>query len=80
MDTLTNLTPAEKMYKSHLMNVSNYQKRNPDKMKLKYQKKMKKLKEDPIAYKSFRQKQNECTRRSILKRKQAFEAEKSENC
>ena len=27
MDTLTNLTPAEKMYKCHLMNVSNYQKR-----------------------------------------------------
>ena len=69
------LTPAEKMYKSHLINVSNYQKRNPEKMSLKYYKRMAKLKEDPEAYQVFRLKLNESNKKSLLKRKQALEAE-----
>ena len=31
--TPSTLTPAEKMYKSHLQHVKEYQKRNPEKMK-----------------------------------------------
>ena len=31
------LTPAERMYKSHLRNVANYQRKNPEKMKKKHE-------------------------------------------
>ena len=72
------LTPAEKMYKKHLTNVSNYQKRNPEKMSLKYHKRMEKLKQDPEAYRLFRLKRNECNKKSRLKRKEALEAENAE--
>ena len=72
------LTPAEKMYKNHLANVCNYQKRNPEKMSIKYYKRMAKLKQDPEAYQVFRQKRNECNRKSILKHKLALEAENNE--
>ena len=74
---MESLTPAEKMYKNHLTNVSNYQKRNPEKMSVKYYKRMAKLKQDPEAYQVFRMKRNECNQKSILKRKQALEAENS---
>jgi hypothetical protein len=48
-----NLTPAEKYYKNHLKNVSNYQKRNPEKMREKNKKHNDKLKiEDPEKYKA----------------------------
>ena len=73
------LTPAEKMYKNHLANVSNYQKRNPEKMSIKYYKRMEKLKQDPEAYRVFRMKRNETNKKSILKRKEALQAENAEN-
>ena len=75
---MESLTPAEKMYKNHLTNVSNYQKRNPEKMSIKYYKRMAKLKQDPEAYQVFRQKRKECNRKSILKRREALEAENAE--
>ena len=76
---MESLTPAEKMYKNHLTNVSNYQKRNPEKMSVKYKKRIEKLKQDPEAYKIFRTKRNESNKRFILKKKQALEAENEEN-
>lgn len=39
-------TPAERFYKNHLKNVSNYQKRNPEKMREKNKKFNDKLKEE----------------------------------
>lgn len=39
-------TPAERFYKNHLKNVSNYQKRNPEKMREKNKKFNTKLKEE----------------------------------
>jgi len=53
---MENSTPAEKMYSNHLKIVSNYQKRNPEKMRLKYQKRIIKLKENPEEYRLFREK------------------------
>lgn len=45
------LTPAEKYYQNHLKNVSNYQKRNPEKMREKNKKHNDKIKiEDPDKY------------------------------
>ena len=59
------LTPAEKMYKNHLANVSNYQKRNPEKMSIKYYKRMAKLKQDPEAYQVFRQKRKDAIEKAF---------------
>ena len=39
-------TPAERFYRNHLKNVSNYQKRNPEKMREKNKKFNDKLKEE----------------------------------
>jgi len=49
------LTPAEKHYQNHLRNVSNYQKRNPEKMREKCKKYLDRLKEDPEKYKEYQQ-------------------------
>jgi hypothetical protein len=59
MENQENLSPAEKMYKSHLKNVSNYQKRNPDKMKEKCKKYSDKIKNDPEKYKKMLEKKKE---------------------
>jgi hypothetical protein len=73
---MEHLTPAERMYKRHLTNVKNYQKRNPEKMALKYKKRIEKLKLDPEAFKLFRQKQNESNKRCQLRKKEALEIQK----
>ena len=44
------LTPAEKMYKSHLRHVKEYQKRNPEKMKEKCKRYVEKRKNDQVRY------------------------------
>lgn len=50
-EQITPLTPAEKYYQNHLKNVSNYQKRNPEKMREKNKKHNEKIKiEDPDKY------------------------------
>ena len=59
MNDSKTLTPAERMYKSHLKNVINYQKKNPEKMRLKYEKYMNKLKENPEKYEEHKQKAKE---------------------
>jgi hypothetical protein len=48
------LTPAERFYRNHLKNVSNYQKRNGEKMREKNKAYAKKVKEDkPEKYKEM---------------------------
>lgn len=60
IEQTTTLTPAEKYYQNHLKNVSNYQKRNPEKMKKKNKKHNDKIKnEDPEKYQSKLLKQRE---------------------
>ena len=52
------LTPAERMYRNHLKNVSNYQKRNPEKMREKCKKRNERLKnERPEEYALLLEKQ-----------------------
>ena len=53
------LSPAEKLYQSHLINVKNYQRRNPEKMKAKAKQYMNKLKEDPEKYEIFLEKRRD---------------------
>ena len=77
---MESLTPAEKMYKNHLTNVSNYQKRNPEKMSVKYKKRIEKLKQDPEAYNFFRMKRNESNKRFILKNTNCFSSLKQLIC
>ena len=56
----TTLTPAERYYQAHLKNVSNYQKRNPQKMREKNKKHNDKIKnEDPEKYQAKLLKQRE---------------------
>jgi hypothetical protein len=50
MNTEVKLTSAERMYKNHLQNVLNYQKRNADKMNEKARRAYIKIKENPEAY------------------------------
>jgi len=50
------LTPTERMYAKHLSNVINYQKRNPEKMKIKAKKYWVKLKEDKVKYAEYLEK------------------------
>ena len=59
---MENLTPAERMYKNHLKNVSKYQKNNPEKMRLKNQRRKERLMENPEAYTIFREKAIERSR------------------
>lgn len=50
-EEVSSLSPAEKYYRNHLKNVSNYQKRNPEKMREKNKKHNDKIKiEDPDKY------------------------------
>jgi hypothetical protein len=44
------LSPAQKMYQQHLRNVSNYQKRNAEKMREKQRKRLEVIKQDPEKY------------------------------
>jgi ABC-type proline/glycine betaine transport system ATPase subunit len=54
------LTPAEKYYKNHLKNVSNYQKKNPEKMKTKNKSYFNKMKEDtPEKYTQYLEKKKQ---------------------
>jgi len=48
-----NLTAAEKMYQSHLKNVANYQKKNPQKVKEKQTRYLAKMRTDPDKYDAF---------------------------
>ena len=54
------LTPAEKLYKTHLKNVSLYQKRNPDKIKIKCKRYLDNMKQNhPEKYQEKLQKQRD---------------------
>ena len=53
------LTPAERNYKSHLKNVSKYQKKNADKMKEKQTRYLEKMREAPERYDEFLKKRRE---------------------
>lgn len=52
-------TAAERYYKKHLKNVSNYQKNNPEKMREKCKKYNERLKEDPEKYQLALQKKRD---------------------
>ncbi len=58
-----NMSPAERMYKRHLQNVMNYQKKNPEKIKEKNKRNNEKLKnlkyENPEKYQEMLQKKRE---------------------
>lgn len=63
------LTPAERMYKNHLKNVSNYQKRNADKMREKNKLYFLKIKaEMPEKYNAM-----------LLKKKEYYNNKKKQN-
>ena len=49
-------TAAERMYENHLKNVSKYQKKNPEKMRVKYKNRMENLKKNPEEYALYRKK------------------------
>ena len=53
------LSPAQKMYQQHLRNVSNYQKRNVEKMREKQRKRLEVIKQDPEKYEELRKKRKE---------------------
>jgi hypothetical protein len=53
------LSPAQKMYQQHLRNVSNYQKRNAEKMREKQRKRLEVIKQDPEKYEELRKKRKE---------------------
>ena len=63
------LTPAERMYRSHLMNVANYQKRYPEKMKEKHRIRMEQIKADPEKHAEWKKKRRECDKRCKDKKK-----------
>jgi len=65
------LTPAERMYKKHLENVSNYQRRNPEKMRAKYRSKMEAIKADPEKYEEYKRQRREYDKTFRQKKKQA---------
>jgi hypothetical protein len=70
-EEILSLTPAEKYYKNHLKNVSNYQKRNPEKMREKNKKHNDKIKnEDPEKYQAKLLKQREYYQNVIKQKKQ----------
>lgn len=53
------MTPAERLYKSHLKAVSNYQKKNPEKMKEKCKKYNDKIRADPEKLEELKRKKRE---------------------
>lgn len=57
------LSPAQKMYQQHLRNVSNYQKRNAEKMREKQRKHLETIKQDPEKYEELRKKRREYNQR-----------------
>jgi hypothetical protein len=65
------MTPAEKLYKSHLKNVSEYQKRNPEKMREKCKKYNDKIKADPEKLEELRRKKREYYINVIKPKKEA---------
>ena len=56
MDILATMTPAEKYYKKHLLNVSKYKKTHVEQMREKCKKCNMKIKEDPAKYNALLEK------------------------
>jgi hypothetical protein len=69
------LTPAERMYRQHLKNVADYQRRNPEKMKQKHQARMERIKADPVDYALFKQRRREYDRKFRENKKAAAAVE-----
>ena len=67
------LTPAERMYKKHLENVANYQRRHPEKMRAKYRSKMEAIKADPEKYEEYKRQRREYDRKFREKKKKEKE-------
>jgi hypothetical protein len=68
---IDNLTPAEKLYKCHLKNVSNYQKRNPEKMREKCKKYNERIRADPEKLEELKRKKKEYYINVIKPKKEA---------
>ena len=64
------LTPAEKMYQTHLKNVANYQRRHAEKIQKKQREWLLKVKEDPERYEALKERRREYHK----KRKEAIKA------
>ena len=65
------LSPAEKMYQSHLKNVAKYQRKNGAKMKEKQTRYLAKMKEEPERYDEFLKKRRSYYRDVLKPRKEA---------
>lgn len=77
MNTETiNIEAAAKMYKSHLKNVSEYQKRNPDKMKAKCLKYNEKIRADPEKHEELKQKKKDYYNNVVKPKNEAKKKEK----
>ena len=59
MEIINEETPAERMYKKHLRNVSKYQKNNKDKIGKKQKEHLERIKEEPERYKALQQRRHE---------------------
>lgn len=70
-DEKKTLTPAERMYQSHLRNVAKYQRQNPDKMRRKQQRYIQKRRDDPLRHQEFLQKRREYYKSVICVKNQA---------
>ena len=53
---LEQLSPAERMYKQHIIHVSNYQRRNKDKIKDKHKRYIEKMRNEPARYEAYLEK------------------------
>jgi hypothetical protein len=78
-EQLPSLTPSERYYKNHLKNVSNYQKRNPQKMREKNKKHNDKIKnEDAEKYQAKLLRQREYYQAVIKPRNDAAKKKEPE--
>lgn len=75
--TETEISPAERMYKNHLKNVANYQKRHKDKIKEKHSRYMKKLREEPERYNKYLERSKEYYHKVLKHRKKQLKNDAS---
>lgn len=73
------LTPAERMYKAHLRNVANYQRKNPEKIKEKQRRYTQKRREHPQRHQEFLQKRRDYYRSVAVAEKKSKKEENAKN-
>lgn len=75
-ETIEKLSPAENLYKLHLKAVSNYQKKNPEKMREKCKKYNEKIRNDPQKLEELKRKQREYYNNVVKPKKEAEKMKK----